>query len=271
MIAERGLPQGPAHDPNHLLRRPGLKVLHVPDVDFRTTVLTLVQALRQVREWSLQHPHHFPIMIMIEIKGGSGGRGSTTIPFDGQQMDTIDAEILSVFDDKHVLKPDDVRGDFETLRQAVARRGWPRLDDARGKVMFAMDNEGEIRDRYLNGHHALQGRLLFVSVEASHPAAAFMKLNDAIGQFDHIQEMVQQGFLVRTRADVRMVEARQNDPTRRDKAFTSGAQFISTDYPQPDRALSEYQVRFRDNIVVRTNPVNGNAELAGRDLEQLER
>jgi len=80
--------------------------------------------------------------------------------------------------------------------------------------------------------------------------------------------MVKRGFLVRTRADIGTRESRSNDPTRRDKAFASGAQFISTDYPEPNQQFSDYRVRFEKGIVVRTNPVNGIGKLSGVDLEQ---
>ncbi len=38
-------------------------------------------------------------------------------------------------------------------------------------------------------------------------------------------------------------EARDNDIRRRDLAIASGAQLISTDYPEPDRRLSSYRVQ----------------------------
>ena len=117
------------------------------------------------------------------------------------------------------------------------------MDRARGKVFFALDDEGAIRDRYLEGHPALRGRALFVSVDEGHPAAAWMKVNDPIKDFDRIQKWVRAGFLVRTRADADTLEARRNDPTRRDKALASGAQFVSTDYPEPRLDFSTYEVR----------------------------
>jgi hypothetical protein len=267
IAAQRGLPVGPTHDPDRVLLRPGLKVLHNPDYDFRTTVLTFVEALRQVRDWSLHHPDHFPIMVMIEVKGKPSGGPSA---FDINQLNGIDAEIGSVFTSDHLLKPDDVRGSFETLREAVMTRGWPSINGARGKVMFALDNEGDIRDSYLQGHPALRGRVLFVSVPADHPAAAFMKINEAIDDFDHIQRMVKQGFLVRTRADIGTRESRSNDTQRRDKALASGAQFISSDYPEPNLRFSDYQVGFAAGIAVRTNPVNGDRSLSGVDLERVQ-
>ena len=92
--------------------------------------------------------------------------------------------------------------------------------------MFGMDNEGAPRDLYLKGHPALQGRMLFVSVAETHPAAAWMKVNDPVGDFDRIQHLVRQGFLVRTRADADTKEARANDPrhaTRRWPAARSSS------------------------------------------------
>jgi hypothetical protein len=95
-----------------------------------------------------------------------------------------------------------------------------------------------------------------------------MKDNDAVEDFDRIQRLVKAGFLVRTRADADTVEARTNDTRRRAKALASGAQFISTDYPEANPAFSPYAVRFDEGIVVRINPVNGDPSLRGVDLER---
>ena len=172
-----------------------------------------------------------------------------------------------MFKRRQILTPDDVRGKFATLPEAIAKRGWPRLDAVRDKVLFALDNGAPLRDLYLSGHPALRGRLMFVSVEETHPAAAWMKVNDPITDFDRIKKLVRAGFIVRTRADADTVEARANDTRQREKAFASGAQFISTDYPEPNRAFSPYRVQFEEGIVVRNNPVNGNPALNGKDLE----
>ena len=104
--------------------------------------------------------------------------------------------------------------------------------------MFALDNEDRVRDLYLGLHPSLQGQLLFASVPESHPQAAWFKINDPVRDFDRIRRLVAEGFLVRTRADADTRQARANDPTQRDKALASGAQFISTDYPVPDPRLS---------------------------------
>ncbi len=114
---------------------------------------------------------------------------------------------------------------------------------------------------------ALAGRAAFVAVPPEHAAAAWMIVNDPVRDFDLIRQLVGRGFLVRTRADANTTEARKNDGSMRDKALASGAQFVSTDYPEPDKRFSDYRVRLRGGVVARANPVNGDPARNGRDLE----
>jgi hypothetical protein len=268
----QGLGKDPGPDPDEggRLRRPGLKVFHVQDIDYRTTVPTFIEALTQVRAWSRAHPRHVPILVLVELKDQAIPTLATRpVRFGKAELESVDAEILSVFQRSEILVPDDVRGDSESLPEAIRARGWPRLDDVRGKVMFALDNEGSLRDLYLERHRALRGRIMFASVAPTDPAAAWMKMNDAIKDFDRIVELVRSGFLVRTRADANTVEARKNDPTCRDKALASGAQFVSTDYPEPRPEFSGYRVRFPGGVVARPNPISGDSKLGQVDLERL--
>jgi len=257
----------PAHDPAGKLKQPGIKVLHSPDFEFRTTVYTFADALLEVLAWSDKHPRHFPVFLLLELKSESFSPLTKPPTWDAAACVGLEQEILAVFPRERILTPDNVRGDQPTLRDAVIARGWPTVEAARGRVVFLLDNEGPIGSEYLQPSDILAGRLLFVSVPRTHPAAAWMKRNDPVGSFAEIQSLVKAGFLVRTRADAGTVEARANDGIRRDRAFASGAQLVSTDYPEPDLRFSPYAVRFEAGIVVRANPVTGPAGRAGQDLE----
>jgi hypothetical protein len=248
------MPDVPSHDPDGLLKRPGMKVLHIQDVDYRTTALTLKLALAEVARWSRANPRHFPVMILLELKDESPSP-FTVKPevFGEEQLREVEAEILSIFQKTEILTPKEVKGDFTSLREAIQARGWPTVEAAAGKVMFAMDNEEGLPVLYLE---AIPEPLLFVSVGEDHPAAGFFKINDPVVSFDRIQRLVKAGFLVRTRADTPTEYARKNDTSRRDRAFASGAQFISSDYPEPDERLSEYRVSFGKGVVTRPNPVS---------------
>jgi hypothetical protein len=66
---------------------------------------------------------------------------------------------------------------------------------------------------------------------------------------------------VRTRADADTVQARTGDTTMRDAAITSGAQFVSTDYPVPDpRFGTGYMVEIPGGMPARCNPISAPAE-----------
>ena len=251
----------PAFDPDEKLRAPGIKILHSPDVEFRTTVYTFADALRAVHDWSVAHPRHFPVFVLLELKSESFSPLTRPPPWDAAACSELEREILAVVPRARILAPDDVRGSHPTLRDAVTERGWPIVDAVRGKTVFLLDNEDAVRDLYLKPDETLAKRLLFVSVPRTHPAAAWMKRNDPIGSFAEIQSLVRTGFLVRTRADAGTTEARANDATRRDKAFASGAQLISTDFPQPDPRFSNYAVKLpvagefvRNPVLRRTMP-----------------
>ncbi len=263
-----GKPAGPDPNDRGQLDKPGLKVFHVQDIDYRTTAPTFLEALRQVRDWSKAHPRHVPILVLVELKDGALPALPThPRPFGKAVLDSVDAEIRSVFGEEDFLSPDDVRGTSSTLRDAIRERGWPVLDGVRGQVFFALDNEGAIRSRYLEDHPGLQGRAMFATVPADHPAAAWMKVNDPVADFDRIQSLVKAGFLVRTRADANTAQARTNDPSQRDRALASGAQFVSTDYPEPRLDLSPYRVRLPGDVVARTNPVSPDAPRRDADWE----
>ena len=117
---------------------------------------------------------------------------------------------------------------------------WPLLNEARGKFILILDEGGSKRDMY---YKDWQQRPMFTNAPEGHPAAAIMIINDPIGQLHEIQRLVRAGYMVRTRADADTREARNNDLGRRDAAFASGAQAISTDYYLPATHFgNEYQV-----------------------------
>ncbi len=270
LVKSRGKDPGPDPNADGRLREPGLKVLHVQDVDFLTRASTFVEALHQVRAWSRANPRHVPICILVELKDEAIlGLPTRPAKFGKDELDSVDAAILSVFSRSELITPDRVRGSSPTLPEAIRARGWPALASIRGTVLFALDNEGSIRDRYVEGHPALAGRMMFVTAnDPKAPEAAWFKVNDPVKDFDRIRRLVAAGFLVRTRADADTRQSRANDPAQRDRALASGAQFVSTDYPEPDRRFSGYQVRLPGEVIARTNPVSGEAHWGDRDLEK---
>lgn len=244
------------------LMKPGLKVIHGTDIDYRTTCLTFISCLTGIRDWSLQNRTHLPIMILVELKGGAEredrGPVSFTAPvnFDRELILDIDREIRMVFEEDHLLTPADVQGDYISLEEAILTEGWPTLSEGRGRILFALDNTNELRERYQEAIKIEDGRILFTSSDPGEADAGFIKMNDSIGGYDLIRERSRAGYLIRTRADIPVREAKSGDTTRREAALNSGAHYISTDYPETSPFGSGYLVRLPDATGPgRCNPV----------------
>jgi hypothetical protein len=235
---------------------PGLKVLHIEGLDWASTCLTLVGCLTEVRDWSLVNDTHLPIMILIEAKAPTAIAGVGA--FTAEDLAGIDEEIRSVFEADHVITPDDVRGDAATLREAVTTTGWPTLAASRGKVLFALDNGGAVRDTYIEGTPNLEGRMMFATMPSTDaPGAAFFKENNPNAEnLARIQDLVRQGFLVRTRSDEPGKQALTNDRSQLEAALASGAQYVSSDYLEADVNLGPYLASLPDGGVARCNPIN---------------
>jgi len=267
-VAKAGLPADPVFDPQHVMDKPGFKVMHMQGFDQRSTCQTFVACLTQVREWSKAHPGHLPIFILVETKEGENKdlpQAPKTEPFTPAVFDALDAEIRSVFSAEEIITPDEVRGQHKTLDEAVRAGAWPTLAKARGRVIFLMDQK-KAGPLYLEGHPSLRGRILFTNADAGAPDAAFVEQNE--GSREAIDALVRQGYLVRTRSDEPTEQARKNDTRRRDEVLASGAQMISTDYPKSEPASwTGYSLGFPDGIVARCNPVNKPAGCSDDLLE----
>ena len=239
------------------LARPGMKVMHVPDIDYRSVCPLLVDCLKEVHAWSKAHPDHMPILIIFNLKQDQlkVPGAVTLLPFDAVAMDALDSEIRSVFKDSELITPDRVQGRHKTLAQAVHAGAWPRLRRARGKIMFALDEAPEVVALYRGDRRSLEGRVCFINTDETSPAAGYITLNEPIELSSRIRKAVKSGLIVRTRADADTVEARTHDTKRRAAAFAAGAQYVSTDYMQPDPRFGSYEVHLPGGGIARPDPV----------------
>jgi hypothetical protein len=233
-------------------------LLQIPALAFRGNFLTFLRCLQHVKQWSDGHPGHLPIVITLNAKDDTLDRPWATppLPFDAAALDSIDAEIRSVFSEDDLIRPDDVRDEYDTLEAAVRAGAWPTLDEVRGTVLFVLDQSGRKLEAYRRDHPSLRGRVMFADAPEGTPESAFHIVNEPIEKGDRIRELVEAGYMVRTRADAGTVEAREDDPRRKEAAFASGAHVITTDYFQPDPAMgTDYEVSLPGGEPGRCNPV----------------
>jgi hypothetical protein len=207
-------------------------------------------------------------MILINAKDGKLGPGSPPpLKFDTAAFDRLDAEIRSVFTPQQLITPDEVQGSYATLRDAAHADHWPTLGQSRGRVLFVLDESDDKIAAYHGTRTSLEGRAMFATIMENSPAASYITLNDPSADQARIRAAVAAGLLVRTRADADTFEARSNDTKRRNAAFASGAQFVSTDYFEPDPRFSAYRVRFDGDAIARCNPLRAAARCADIPIE----
>jgi hypothetical protein len=174
-------------------------------------------------------------------------------PFTAETFDRLDAEIRTVFRPGEMITPDDVRGSHKTLEEAVLTTGWPTVEQARGKVIFLLDQK-RVGPLYTKGHPSLEGRVLFTNATPGTPDAAFVEMNDPLS--GKIEEVIRKGYIVRTMSDPGPAGVKAGETARRDRALASGAQMVSSDYPFEEKAISSgYAVRFPEDGNARCNPV----------------
>ena len=233
------------------LQQPGMKVMHIPHLDYMTHYLTLIESLNAIQEWSNDHPDHFPISVMLELKEAIPFNIPEVFnPFTENGKNAIAEEILSVFDEDQLITPNDLRT-HSTLYESIQANGWPTLAESRGKIMFFVTGEDEIANVIFGAN----------SNNNDNDNHIFKVMNDATGGgIDNIKEAVNNGMMVRSRADAGTIEARSGDTESRDMAFLSGAQIISTDYYKPDlrylfhpQEWSDYKVQWPEGYAARSN------------------
>lgn len=246
------------------LDKPGFKLLHMADLDFRTHNTTLISALTELKAWSEQNPNHAPIFIMIEAKDTGipfFPNATKVLPFDEEAFAALDKDIVQVMGKDKLIVPDDIRGHYKTLRDAVQGGNWPTVAAARGKFIFlllpSMAGMGEYGGAYVKNAPNLENKVMFVQSSPESSFGAFILLDNAKIRQQEIQKYVKQGFLVRTRADIETYEAKVNDYSRAEAAFKSGAQVISTDFFKSTNTYgTPYRVQLPNGRDIQANPVN---------------
>lgn len=248
-----------AFDPEAKMKKPGYKMIHITDIDYQTWYYTLEDCLKDLKKWSEAHPDHDPVFITLEPKDGKANKfGTEPEHYTSKLFDDLDNELKNYLGKDKIITPDDIRGSYKTLNEAVLKKNWPKVKDAKGKFVFVLDNNSENRDLYAKDHPSLKGRMIFTNSTPGTPEAAILFMNEPQKDSSKIQDLVKQGYIIRTRADADTMEARSEDYSRFEKAKESGAQIITTDYYLPSKLFkSNFKISFDNKTYERKNPVNG--------------
>ncbi len=239
------------------------EVFHLPLLDPLTVCQRFSACLDEMRVWSEANPAHFPVMVWIEPKD----EFDFAPPYEAIQpahFEDFDAEIRAGLGDR-IFTPDDLRGDHDTLPEAVAA-GWPPLHEMRGHFVFAMLDGGGHRDAYTEADPTLVGRPMFVhSDDPEDPFAAVFKINNAESEAERVGRLAARGFVITSNVDS-AEDDDENNARKRDASLAAGAHFLSSDFPAPvdDR---DYWLEVPGGEPVRCNPVSAPPDCEPQRLE----
>jgi hypothetical protein len=230
---------------------PWFTVGHVQEIDMNSHCATLTDCLKTLTLWSRHNNTHVPIWISLNAKDANIAGLPKPKRFTAAAFNTLDQTLLTHLHGK-LITPAAIK--------VTEQPEWPTLAASRGRFLVILDEGGAKRDLYAQHWRA---RPMFINVARNHPAAAVMIINDPVRAMAQIQKLVQQGYMVRTRADADTQEARSNDTARREAAFKSGAQAVSTDYYLPGQSFdNDYVVKIPGEI--RCNPISAELLSAER-------
>ena len=71
MVAAASLPADPPFDPDGMMMKPGFKVMHVQDLDYRSNCQPFTACLAEIRAWSRAHPAAHPHLHPDRDQAGS--------------------------------------------------------------------------------------------------------------------------------------------------------------------------------------------------------
>jgi hypothetical protein len=229
------------------------EVHHIDGEDPRSTCPLFTDCLGQIVAWSAAHPSHLPIVIFLELK--SAWRLADILAMESLARAAVPAAML--------FKPDDLTaGRYDTVLDAIRNEGWPTLGQMRGKILFSLMAYQPLPYYYTYEGQNLHGRAFFISAtNPESPHAVILTLDSSLDQEQQIHDAVQQGFLVRTRADDYPGKTSDPDASFR-AALRSGAHLVMTDYPTSSTFYVGYSSVIPGGAPARCNPVSAPADCA---------
>jgi hypothetical protein len=132
------------------------QVYHISVIDPNSTCPTFEACLGVVSNWSGAHPTHVPIFIWIEIKDDTGGDPiNDFVP--------IENVITKVFPKEKLITSAWLKGSYGSPHERLTKAGWPTLEEARGRVMFALIDRDDRTKAYSHDFTSLDDRIMFVN------------------------------------------------------------------------------------------------------------
>lgn len=221
---------------------------HVPMLDMTTNSYDLSLALKEIKMWSDYNPDHLPVTIIIEPKKAFAPMENMEY-FSLESAKALDSLLRLTLGDS-LFTPADMLKDYENFAQLRSADGWADVSSMLGKVIVLL-HETSVTEDYIKIDKSIKSQAMFPMLrpdDVNRDCASFIIMNDAKKYSDNIEKAVEDGFIVRVRADLNseINEAQAN------AALSSKAQLIATDYPVYNGLNRDGFVSFDENKMIKT-------------------
>lgn len=215
--------------------------VHSRMFDSNSVTPLIDHALQELKLWSINNPSHMPITIIIEPKSEYLWYKSLQ-PFDNEMLEYLEEKISGIIGDS-LYTPMEMLGenaDFIALRE---NDDYPLVDDMRGKFVFVL-HRSSLDVEY--SAKSIDDQKLFLCVTNLEDKNAIFILqnnSDADGFMNEIDQSLEDHFIIRTRID----EFPILDEERKENAYNSGANILSTDYVPRVDETNERKYKYHEN------------------------
>ena len=114
------------------------RVFHVLMLDQGSSCTCLASCLSGIRSWMDAHAGHTPILVHIEPRGYKYNDLFCERADGRQRFEQMQQLLFDLFSDR-IYFPDQLTAGFPSAHAALTQRGWPRVADMRGKIVFNLN------------------------------------------------------------------------------------------------------------------------------------
>lgn len=224
--------------------------MHSPNFEMSTSCYDFELAMKEIALWSDNNPDHLPITIIIEPK-------KTFVPMKNMKFfkvdyaQALDETLRACLGDK-LFTPADMLRDYESFGAMRAADDWCKVEDMLGKVVVML-HECKATEDYIAIDPSIKSQAMFPMLREAdiERDCTSIILSNKPQELLLINEDVKaKKIMVRTRCD----KFNEITDERKELAFESEANIISTDYPiRTDLAADGYFVSFGGYTTVKGN------------------
>ena len=226
-------------------RKDSFVLTHVPLVDNSSVAPNFSMALDEIKLYSSHNETHIPIIILLEIKDDWMILDHALQKIESDELIMLNQLLEEKLGDT-LYRPSDLMQEGLSIRETIETYGWPSVSSLLGKVLFVIHPDN-FNESYLSLDPTLEDLPMFIGSyedDLEYDYASFVVHNDV--DVDRITELVDQGYIVRTRIDEQLIF----DQKRYHDAILSGAQLLTSDFTKGRKDLKVSQTITLDPYMI---------------------